>query len=147
MFRRLLNLVIILLAITPPAAIRSQQPASSPAALWPELIQLDGVKAYQAMRRLIAMPGETLSFLREAAPPATKTATAKQIDDLIRQLDSERFAEREKARQELERLEWQAAPALRKAAETGSSLELKRRLIARPDSPITGTNLRWHRAG
>jgi WD40 repeat protein len=137
------------LAIAGPASAQTSPAAPKPATLWPELLQFDAARAYQAMRQLAAVPGETLSFLREAAPAAKRTATDKQIEDLIRQLDSDRFAEREKACEELEALDWQATPALRKALEAGGTLEFKRRLeqlISRAEGPPTGMNLRWHRA-
>jgi WD40 repeat protein len=151
MFHRFLCLASILPGFIVAGPALPQEPATppSPAALWPELLQFDAAKAYRAMRQLAATPGETVRYLRDVVPPATKTATEKQIADLIHQLDSDRFGEREKARQELERLDWQAAPALRKAVEAGGTLELKRRLeqlIARTEGPLTGTNLRRHRA-
>src|SRR5262245_6550546 len=150
MFRRHHGLVSTFAVLVVAWPAWSQPPATAnPASLWPELVQFDAAKAYQAMRQLAAMPVQTLSYLRDAAPPAAKTATDKQIADLIRQLDSDSFGEREKARQELEKLDWEAVPALRKATEAGGTLEMKRRLdhlIGRTEGPLTGTNLRWHRA-
>lgn len=151
MFRRFLYFGSILpgFIVAGPALPQEPAAAPSPAVLWPELLQFDAARAYRAMRQLAAVPSETVRYLRDVVPPATKTATKKQIADLIHQLDSDRFGEREKARQELERLDWQAAPALRKAFEAGGTLELKRRLeqlIARTEGPLTGTNLRWQRA-
>lgn len=148
MCRRSVCFVAMLLSfvIAGPA---SAQKAPEPATLWPELLQFDAARAYRAMRQLATAPGETLRYLGDAAPAAKRTATDKQIEDLIRQLDSDGFAEREKATQELELLDWQAAPALRKAVQTAGTLELKRRLeqlIGRAEGPLTGTNLRWHRA-
>ncbi len=151
MFRRSVHLaaVLVWLIVVGSTSAQTRTEAAKPATLWPELLQLDAAKAYQAMRKLAAAPDETLSYLREVAPPARRTATDQQIADLIRQLDSARFGERDKARQELEKLDWQAAPALRKAAAKTGALELKRRLeqlLGRLEGPLTGVNLRWHRA-
>src|SRR5262245_63645829 len=76
MFRRHHGLVstFAVLVVAWPAC---SQPAATanPASLWPELVQVDAAKAYQAMRQLAAMPVRTLSYLRDAVPPAAKTAT------------------------------------------------------------------------
>src|SRR6266436_860295 len=80
-----------------PASAQTLTTAPKPATLWPELLQFDAAKAYQAMRQLAAAPGDTLSYLRDAAPAAKRTATDKQIEDLIRELDSDGFNERETA--------------------------------------------------
>ncbi len=145
MVRRPLCMASVLLGLVIPGPA----PAQGPAALWPELLQLDAAKAYRAMRQLAATPGATLRFLGDAVPAPKRTATDKQVAELIRGLDSDQFTEREKAQQELERLDWQAVPMLRKAVRTGSTLELKRRLeqlIGRAEGPLSGANLRLHRA-
>src|SRR5262249_21612215 len=77
---------------------------------------------------------------------ARRTATDKQIENLIRQLDNDDFAERQKAQQELELLDWQAGPALRKAMAAGGALEHKRRIelvINRLGGPPKRGRLRW----
>jgi WD40 repeat protein len=145
MFRRSLFIADLLLGFL----IAGPASAQAPAALWPELQQAHAAKAYRAMRQLATMPDRTLAFLRDTVPAAKRTAGDKQIAELIRQLDSDQFAEREHAQRELERLDWQALPMLCKAVQGGGALELKRRLeqlIARAEGPLTGANLRLHRA-
>jgi WD40 repeat protein len=147
MFRRFLCLSIMAAGVLVTGRACAQEVQQ--AALWPDLLQVDAAKAYAAMRRLAATPGATLAFLRDAVPPAKRTVNDKQVEDLIRQLDSDGFAERDKAQQELELLDWQAVSALRKALQASNTLELKRRLeqvISRSEGPPTGINLRWHRA-
>jgi WD40 repeat protein len=151
MFRPTLCIAVVLLGLGAAGSAFAQESTTAPrpAELWPELLQTDAARAYRALRQFAAAPAETLIFLRDTAPAAKRTATDKQIEELIRQLDSDRFDEREKAQQELELLDWQAVPALRSAVKTSSTLELKRRLeqlINRVEGPLTGINLRWHRA-
>ncbi|MCI0376195.1 MAG: hypothetical protein L0215_01180 [Gemmataceae bacterium] len=152
MFRQPLGLAGVLFTLACPWPCAAQPSASKPqalSALFQDLLESDGEKAFRAMRRLAATPHDTLPFLRETLPPAAKSVTPVQIEQLIHQLDSERFAERDKAGQELERLDWQAIDAVRKAAKEGGTLERKRRLeqlILRAEGPLTGTRLRWHRA-
>jgi WD40 repeat protein len=146
MLRRSLAVAVIVLVAVGAGPISAQLNSQ---ALWAELLRPDAERPYQAMRQLAAMPAESLRYLREAVPPAKQTATAKQIDDLIRQLDAEPFEEREDAHRELERLDWQAAPALREAFKSSRTLEHKRRLellLNRFDAPPMGPSLRWHRA-
>src|SRR4051794_39018486 len=57
---------------------------------------------------LVLLAGATLCLLAAAPPP--------QVDRLIRQLGSDRYAQRESATQALDRLGGPALPALRKAA-------------------------------
>src|SRR5262249_18315130 len=59
------------------------------------------------------------------------------------------FQERDRANRELERHDWQALAALRKAATANLNLESKRRmerLMAYLAGPVTRLPLRWHRA-
>lgn len=152
MFRRSWGLVLSFAPIlAPPSTFAQQKEQTSQdlSALWHQLADADGEKAFRAMRRLATTPDDTVRFLTTMLPPATRAATVQQIETLIRQLDSERFAERNKAQQELERLDWQALEALRKAAQTGGTLEHTRRLtqlIGRIEGPLSGAKLRDYRA-
>ncbi|MCI0642247.1 MAG: hypothetical protein L0Y72_04260 [Gemmataceae bacterium] len=152
MFRQSWRLAYIFVIFAFPSACVAQPSAPKSQTLsahYQDLLESDGEKAFRAMRRLAAMPTDTLQFLRDNVRPAAKTATPEDIQKLIHQLDSERFAERDKAGQELERLDWQAMDAVRKAAKEGGTLERKRRLeqlIARAEGPLTGSKLRWQRA-
>src|SRR5262245_10953344 len=86
MFRRSAGLITTFLGCIVAGSALGQPPAAlpEPATLWPELLQFDAAKAYQAMRQLVATPSETIGYLRENVPPATTSATDKQIADLIR---------------------------------------------------------------
>jgi hypothetical protein len=117
------------------AAVRQRplQQSAPPAArawdaLWAQLADADAVRAYQAMQRLIAAPRLTLDSLRQRLP-AIATAEAPRLGRLLSDLDSNRFAVRDKAARELEKLGQAVEPELRRAlARAGSSLEFRRRL-------------------
>lgn len=59
-----------------------------------------------------------------------ETPDASRFQKLIRQLDSDRFTEREAAAKELDRLDQAALPYLNKALEAKPALEVRRRLEA-----------------
>jgi WD40 repeat protein len=116
--------------------------------LWTELTDADPRAAFQAMRQLAQTPSETLAFFRQVLPvaPAVK---ADALDTLVQRLGSERFQERDQAHKELERYDWQALGALRKAAQENLGPEAKRRvnlLLAHLVNPLAGLPLRNHRA-
>jgi WD40 repeat protein len=96
-------------------------------ALGKDLSGADAVRAYQAINRLAGTPRQTLPWLKEhlkAARPMEKG----QVDQWIADLDSPRFAARDKAQRELARTGSAALPALRRALEKTSSLEARKRL-------------------
>ncbi len=114
---------------------------------WDALQQADAAPAYQALRRLVADPERAAPYLGKLlrpAPPADKQVTARLIADL----DSERFAVREEAARQMERLGEAALAALRHALAGNLSLEARqrvRRLIEKLE-PGTGARLRVLRA-
>jgi hypothetical protein len=55
-------------------------------------------------------------------------AQQKQVDRLLADLDSDRFAVRQQAEAELEKMGWMVEPALCKALESKPSLEMRRRI-------------------
>ena len=75
---------------------------------------------------LLACLGLALSLLAWATAPAAEPDAAR-IAQLIRQLGSERFAEREAASRALEAIGGRALDALHHAAATDSDLEVRRR--------------------
>jgi dipeptidyl aminopeptidase/acylaminoacyl peptidase len=95
-------------------------------ALWADLLSPDAARAYQAMCILATSP-DGARLLKERLRPARAGDDAR-INRLITALDSESFAEREKATRELERLGASAEGALRKALQSRPSLEVHRRL-------------------
>jgi RNA polymerase sigma factor (sigma-70 family) len=103
--------------------------APSPAvlnALWDDLASEDAGRAYQAVRRLSAAATQSVPFLRGHLRPVSKVQPA-EVAELIAELDSDRFATREKATNQLAQLGEAAVPALRKALAGSPSPEVRRR--------------------
>jgi hypothetical protein len=102
--------------------------------LWADLGGRDASKAYLAMRRLwSAAPGRAEAVLRArlGGPSAADMAKARE---LLRELDSDSFAERERAEGALLKMGMRAAPALAEALEGEVSAEVRNRargLLAR----------------
>jgi len=92
---------------------------------WTDLGNCDATQAYKSMAKLTAAPKETLSFLKEHLHPAQKP-DLKGVPGLLADLDSEEFAVRKKAVEELEKLGDAVEPALRKAL-GGQQLSLETR--------------------
>jgi RNA polymerase sigma factor (sigma-70 family) len=111
-------------------ARRATEPtAAELTALWDDLASADGAKAFQAGQTLMAHPKQIAEAFGERLRPAPKT-DEKRLAALVANLDSEQFAEREKAERELHDLSEQAGPALRKALDGQPSAEMQRRLEA-----------------
>jgi WD40 repeat protein len=96
-------------------------------ALWTELASDDAGKAYRALGTLTADPAKVVPCLRERVKPAVGFETAR-IDKLIADLDSDKFAVRQQAADELEKLGELAVPGLEKVLETKPSLNLRQRV-------------------
>lgn len=94
--------------------------------LWRELAGEEFPNAYQALGTLAADPKRTVSFLKEHLKPVTP-ADARQVERLIADLDSDQFAVRQRASQELDQLGDLAESYLRKALEGKPTLEVRRR--------------------
>jgi WD40 repeat protein len=111
---------------------------------WAKLTGADVVAAYNALWTLTFMPDEAVAFLRERVSPVP-AADPKEVARLIDALNSDRFAEREKASAALETLAEQIEPTLRKTLAKPASAEVRRRverLLQGLESPIlTGTRL------
>jgi hypothetical protein len=95
--------------------------------LWDDLASDDARKAYRAIQTLTAAPKESVEFLKGQLRPVVP-ADAQQVARLVSDLDSEQFATREKALQELEKLGDRAAGALHKVLAGKPSLEVQRRI-------------------
>jgi hypothetical protein len=119
-------------------------------ALWADLAGDDAARAYRAAWRLADDPGRAVPLLRERLKPvaAAPTDTARA---LVKDLDSDRFAVREKADKQLRDYGERARPALRAALDDNPSTERKRRLevilaaLGRPEI-LRGEPLRAVRA-
>lgn len=97
--------------------------------LWDDLALADGAKAYVAMIAFQENPEEAVEFLARHVRPAA-AADADRILQLIRNLDSVRFAERQASAKELARLASRFRAKLRKALSEPATLEVKRRIEA-----------------
>ncbi|HEY7424262.1 MAG TPA: sigma-70 family RNA polymerase sigma factor [Gemmataceae bacterium] len=95
---------------------------------WNTLAGEDAPAAFQAIRRLIAVPMQTLPYLREHLKPVP-APDLKRVRRLVEMLDSNEFKERQEAAVELEKQADAAASLLRQIlTKERPSLELHRRL-------------------
>jgi hypothetical protein len=95
--------------------------------LWNDLASADAATAYRASRALVGQGANGVAWLERHLKPVA-TVPAKQLADLIADLNSEQFVVRQKATQTLEALADAAELALRKALEADSPLEVRRRV-------------------
>jgi RNA polymerase sigma factor (sigma-70 family) len=93
---------------------------------WTDLASDDGPTAFDAIWAMIAAPEQAVPFLNERLRPAA--VDASRIARLIADLDSDQFAVRQQAAQDLEQLGELAEPALRRALEGRLPLESRRRI-------------------
>jgi hypothetical protein len=106
---------------------------------WDDLAGKDAKKAYRAMWSLALHPEQSLPFLRTHLHPQ-KAPTPERLKRLLANLDSDQFAERERASVDLEQLNDLAASAMKKALADKPSLEMRRRLeplLAKLKRPYT----------
>lgn len=96
---------------------------------WGDLALADGAKAYSAMIAFQEAPGEAVDFLARHVRPVP-VASANRVQQLIKNLDSDRFTEREASAKELKTLAVQFRIILRNALNGPASPEVKRRLEA-----------------
>lgn len=96
-------------------------------ACWHTLAGTDAMAAYRAIWTLTASPRETAAFLRERLR-RVEPMEDKTIAKLVLDLDNSDFATRQRASEELSRLDRLAEPALRKALSGQPSLEMRRRV-------------------
>ncbi len=101
--------------------------ADEPNALWTDLAGSDAAKGYRAIWRLTAASKQTVPFFKQHIHPV-QPADPQRLASLLGDLDSEQFAVRDKASQELEKLGDLAESALRKALDKLPPPEARRRL-------------------
>ena len=95
--------------------------------LWEDLAG-DPRVAFVAVQALIDAPGPAVLMLKDQTKPPT-AAEGDRVERLLERLDSDQFAVRQAALQELRRLGWAIEPALRQAlaakpsAQTAAALE------------------------
>jgi RNA polymerase sigma factor (sigma-70 family) len=107
-------------------------------ALWDRLAGADAAAAYRAMCALEDAPGVAVPVVRERLQPAP-VPDSGAIARLVKDLDSDQFSVRQKAVQELERLEEAARPGLREALAGRPSPEVHRQveeLLDRLSGPV-----------
>jgi WD40 repeat protein len=108
-------------------------------ALWQELGSADAGKAYEAMWALARAARPAVPFLRDRVRPVPLLGPGR-IARLVANLEHERYAVRQQATRELERLGELAEPALRQALAGNPALELRRRaekLLVKATAPIS----------
>ena len=107
--------------------------------LWSDLGCDDAAKAYQAILGLTAAHRQSVALLRQRLHPV-QPIDPEKLAQLLKSLRSERFAERQKATEELARLGDLAALALENELHDKPSLELRRRveqLRQKLEGPVT----------
>ncbi len=98
--------------------------------LWEDLHNTDAAKAYRAICILVSTPSQTVPWLRDHLHSvAHLTPELRQrIAGWVADLDSEQFAARERAQQELEQLGDVVEPVLRQTLIGKPSVEAQRRI-------------------
>jgi len=109
-------------------------------ALWTDLAGSDAAKANQSIRALAAAPQQALPFLKDHVKPVPQP-DAQRIPQLLNDLQSEQFAVRQKAEEELEKLGELAEPALNKLLDTQPALETKSRVQKLVEKIVTQQTL------
>jgi HEAT repeat protein len=105
-----------------------QLPAERLSTLWNDLASKDAGKAFDAIGMLTMSPEQAISLLKSKLRPAPAPAQPRQMTRLIADLDSEEFAVREKAREQLRQLGERAEPGLREALKDKLPLEARKRI-------------------
>jgi roadblock/LC7 domain-containing protein len=119
--------------------------------LWADLAAADASKANCAIWKLVAAPQQTVAFLKEHLHPVAYV-DVPELTQLVTDLESDRFATRKKATQQLEQLGESAESGLRKALAKQPPLETRRRLeqllekIDRAKQGLTPESMRGLRA-
>jgi hypothetical protein len=104
----------------PSAPAASSQELES---IWAELAKVDSPRAFKALSRLVTYSNEAVTFIGKRLQPAPKVPG--HIPQLIRDLDSDESAIRERAAAELEQLGDWVKPALQAALQGNPSSELR----------------------
>jgi hypothetical protein len=112
---------------------------------WKDLADADAARAYLSIVALTGSPKEAVPFLKARLLPLT-VADPKRVAPLLAALDSDQFAERDKAMTELEKLGLGVEPALRTALNAKPSLEVRRRIETILEKLAGGPRLRFLRA-
>jgi WD40 repeat protein len=145
MLRPLLVSLIALATLSLPQEGHSQQSTNnSPTSpdvdrLWAALADADAAKAFQSITTLVRTPGRTVALLGSRLKPAT-APEPRQVEQWIGDLNSPRFAVRERAGRKLDELGGLAESPMRKALQSSLPLEVRRRLeklVDKLSGPLT----------
>jgi RNA polymerase sigma factor (sigma-70 family) len=104
---------------------------------WDRLAAPDPKLGYVGLAGLVEAPAEAVRLLRANLRPAPVPSDA-DLDGIVRQLDSDKFAEREKAMVELERFGPNAVAGVKARLARNPSVEVRarlRRFLVRHDGP------------
>jgi WD40 repeat protein len=141
-FLPVVALLIPAIAGQPPEANQEKSRATGAGSIekqWSDLADTDAVKAYQAIWALTKTPRETVAYIAGQLTPAV-APDPRKVEGLIDDLNSQTFAVREKAQQELVKLGGLAGSALKKRLKADPSLETRQRvekLVHRLLGPLT----------
>lgn len=119
------------MAAVPTPAVAPEPTAEALAALWKDLESADAALAYQALVKLASSPQQSVAFLAKQLR-TVPAVDAAQVARHLAALDSEDFAARRQAAQELERLGESARGPMARALEGNPSPEVRqtvRRLL------------------
>jgi RNA polymerase sigma factor (sigma-70 family) len=114
--------------------------------LWSDLADAEAPKAFDALLALEAAPAQVVAWLGkqlQAAPPVPKLE--ERLPRLLGDLESDKFAVRKNAEEELARLGELARMALEKALADGPTLDKRQRLeplLEKLNGPVTDPELR-----
>ena len=95
--------------------------------LWADLASNEASRAHAAMRALVAVPRQAVSWLAKRLQ-LLPMQSAERLAKLLNQLDHHRFQVRDQATAELTQLTELAEPLLRQKLTEPTSLEMRRRL-------------------
>jgi hypothetical protein len=95
--------------------------------LWTELASADAAAAYRAIRKLVTGAKDSVPFLQKHLRPVALVED-RIIAQLVADLNSDEFATRQRASEQLEKLAELAEPALRRALRDKPPLERRQRI-------------------
>ncbi len=104
--------------------------------IWVDLQNGDAERGYRAVWALVESHEAAIEFLRGKIPPAT-AEEQRQLQPWIDEVDSDKYAVRQRAESGLAKLGLLAEPAIQQALRGPLSLEAKRRLEKALGTPST----------
>ncbi len=98
------------------------------AQLWEDLAVPNAAEAWPVMRELVGRPAEAARLLGERLSPPSPPPNTNRLAALLKQLDADSAAERERASAALAPLARAVEPQLRQARQASTSAEVRKRL-------------------